>query len=157
MPKRRQLRGFDLRQIEGFTGLIGVDEAGRGAFAGPVVAAAVLIDRNFLDGPWVAAQAGRVNDSKLLTAAERDGLWLDFEKLAARGLMHAHFGSAGVDEIERYNILGATKLAMRSSRGTIPIFSPPSTTARNSGRPSPAACWSTGCRCAIFPIRTRPL
>ncbi len=38
MPKRRQLRGFDLKQIEGFTSLIGVDEAGRGAFAGPVVA-----------------------------------------------------------------------------------------------------------------------
>jgi ribonuclease HII len=113
MPKRRQLRGFDLKQIEGFTSLIGVDEAGRGAFAGPVVAGAVLIDRNFLEGSWVAAQAARVNDSKLLTAAERDGLWLDFEKLAAKGLLHAHFGSAGVDEIERYNILGATKLAMR--------------------------------------------
>ena len=38
MPKRRQLRAFDLKQIEGFTNLIGVDEAGRGALAGPVVA-----------------------------------------------------------------------------------------------------------------------
>ncbi|MEY4004558.1 MAG: hypothetical protein RLZZ221_654, partial [Verrucomicrobiota bacterium] len=35
--KRRQLRGFDLRQISGVEHLIGVDEAGRGAFAGPVV------------------------------------------------------------------------------------------------------------------------
>ena len=40
MAKRRQLRGFDLKQIYGFKGLIGVDEAGRGALAGPVVAAA---------------------------------------------------------------------------------------------------------------------
>ena len=39
--KRRQLRGFDLRQIAGVEHLIGVDEAGRGAFAGPVVAGAV--------------------------------------------------------------------------------------------------------------------
>ena len=38
MPKRRQLRGFDLKQIEGVAELIGVDEAGRGALAGPVVA-----------------------------------------------------------------------------------------------------------------------
>ena len=34
MPKRRQLRAFDLKQMEGFTQLIGVDEAGRGALAG---------------------------------------------------------------------------------------------------------------------------
>jgi ribonuclease HII len=41
--KRRQLRGFDLKQLDGVTSLIGVDEAGRGALAGPVVAAAVLV------------------------------------------------------------------------------------------------------------------
>ena len=40
MAKRRQLRGFDLKQIVGFDTLIGVDEAGRGALAGPVVAGA---------------------------------------------------------------------------------------------------------------------
>ena len=46
MPKRRQLRAFDIKQIEGLEGLLGVDEAGRGALAGPVVAGAVLV-RNF--------------------------------------------------------------------------------------------------------------
>ena len=40
MPKRRQLRSFDLKKIEGFESLIGVDEVGRGALAGPVVAGA---------------------------------------------------------------------------------------------------------------------
>jgi ribonuclease HII len=114
MPvKRRQLRGFDLKQIEGVAELIGVDEAGRGALAGPVVAGAVLVTRAFLDGRWAAANASRVNDSKLLTPAERDALWLDFEALVAEGQIHATFGVADVAEIEQLNILGATKLAMR--------------------------------------------
>jgi ribonuclease HII len=113
MPKRRQLRGFDLKQIEGVSELIGVDEAGRGALAGPVVAGAVLVNREFLEGRWALAKAGRVNDSKQLTASERDELWFEFETLAAQGQIHAHFGVADVDEIERLNILGATKLAMR--------------------------------------------
>ena len=112
-PKRRQLRGFDLKQIEGVSELIGVDEAGRGALAGPVVAGAVLVTRMFLEGRWAATNAGRINDSKQLTAAERDALWFDFEALMAEGQIHATFGLADVIEIEQVNILGATKLAMR--------------------------------------------
>src|SRR5947208_2081277 len=111
--KRRQLRGFDLKQITEVTSLIGVDEAGRGALAGPVVAAAVLVTREFLDGRWAAAKAHRVNDSKQLTPAEREELWLEFKTLVAQGQIHANYGVAGVDEIEERNILGATKLAMR--------------------------------------------
>lgn len=113
MPIRRQLRAFDLKRIEGVASLIGVDEAGRGALAGPVVAGAVLVTREFLEGRWAVTRAGRVNDSKLLTAAERDGLWGEFEELAAQGQIHAQYGTASVEEIERLNILGATKLAMR--------------------------------------------
>ncbi len=113
MPKRRQLRGFDLKQIEGVSGLIGVDEAGRGALAGPVVAGAVLVTREFLEGRWAVGRGGRVNDSKQLEAAEREALWAEFEELAATGQIHAQFGVAGVEEIEQFNILGATKLAMR--------------------------------------------
>jgi ribonuclease HII len=113
MAKRRQLRGFDLKQIEGVSSLIGVDEAGRGALAGPVVAGAVLVTREFLEGRWATANAGRINDSKQLSAAERDALWFEFETLVGQGQIHAHFGSADVAEIESLNILGATKLAMR--------------------------------------------
>lgn len=113
MAKRRQLRGFDLKQIEGVASLIGVDEAGRGALAGPVVAGAVLVTREFLDGRWTETNARRINDSKQLTATERDALWLDFEALVAEGQIHANFGVAEVPEIEQFNILGATKLAMR--------------------------------------------
>ncbi|HVT74341.1 MAG TPA: ribonuclease HII [Lacunisphaera sp.] len=113
MPKRRQLRGFDLRQIPGLAGLIGVDEAGRGSLAGPVVAAAVLVSQDFLEGRWAVTKGGRVNDSKQLSAEQRAELWGEFEQLAAQGQIHAHYGAASVAEIETHNILGATKLAMR--------------------------------------------
>ena len=95
MAKRRQLRGFDLKQIEGVASLIGVDEVGRGAFAGPVVAAAVMVTREFLESRWAIGRAGRINDSKLLTAELREELYAEFEQLAGEGLIHAHVGAAG--------------------------------------------------------------
>jgi len=113
MPKRRQLRGFDLKQIEGCECLIGVDEAGRGALAGPVAAGAVLVTKEFLESNWVTTNARRINDSKQLTATDRDTLWLDFEALMAEQKIHVNYGMADVAEIEQLNILGATKLAMR--------------------------------------------
>jgi ribonuclease HII len=111
--KRRQLRGFDVKQIEGVSGLIGVDEAGRGALAGPVVAAAVHVNLEFLESRWAISRAGRVNDSKLLTATDREELWVEFESLLVGGQIRTHYGVASVEEIEQFNILGATKLAMR--------------------------------------------
>jgi len=113
MPKRRQLRRFDLKHLEGVAELIGVDEVGRGALAGPVVAAAVLLTREFLNSRWAEANIRRINDSKQLTAIERESLWKDFEALASQGQIHATIGAAEVAEIEQHNILGATKLAMR--------------------------------------------
>ena len=137
MPKRRQLRAFDLKQLDGTASLIGVDEVGRGALAGPVVAGAVLVSREFLEGRWASTKAGRVNDSKLLTATAREELWAEFEDLARQGQIHANFGVADVAEVEQLNILGATKLAMRRAiEGIYPpsafeqksepdLFSPP--------------------------------
>jgi ribonuclease HII len=115
--KRRQLRGFDLRQINGVNHLIGVDEVGRGAFAGPVVAAAVMVSREFLESRWALTKSNRVNDSKLLSAELREELWAEFEALAAEGRIHANHGIATVEEIAQWNILGATKLAMRRALG----------------------------------------
>lgn len=77
----------------------GVDEAGRGPWAGPVVAAAVILDpQRFPPG---------INDSKKLNSAKREALYDAILAHAKAGV-----GIATVEEIDRLNILGATKLAM---------------------------------------------
>lgn len=79
----------------------GVDEAGRGPLAGPVVAAAVILDdRNPIRG---------LADSKVLTARRREQL---FDEIRARALC-CSVAQASVDEIDMLNILQATMLAMR--------------------------------------------
>lgn len=79
----------------------GVDEAGRGPLAGPVIAAAVILDaRNPIKG---------LADSKKLSALQRERL---FDLICARALCCA-VGSASVQEIDEINILQATMLAMR--------------------------------------------
>ena len=79
----------------------GVDEAGRGPLAGPVVAAAVILD----DLRPIAGLA----DSKKLTAARREKL---FDEIRAKALC-CSIAEASVEEIDRLNILQATLLAMR--------------------------------------------
>ena len=81
--------------------LAGVDEAGRGPLAGPVVAAAVILD----DLRPIAGLA----DSKKLTAARREAL---FDDIRAHALCTS-IAEASVEEIDRLNILQATLLAMR--------------------------------------------
>ena len=79
----------------------GVDEAGRGPLAGPVVAAAVILDdRHPIDG---------LADSKQLTARRRERL---HDEIRAHALC-CSVAEASVDEIDRVNILQATMLAMR--------------------------------------------
>ena len=79
----------------------GVDEAGRGPLAGPVVAAAVILD----DTRPIAGLA----DSKVLTALRRERL---YDEIRAKALC-CSIGEADVAEIERLNILQATMLAMQ--------------------------------------------
>lgn len=92
------LRERQLRQ-EGFAFVAGVDEAGRGPLAGPVVAAAVILPSEG-DLPGVF-------DSKQLTDARRRVLRDEIMKIASVGV-----GVAEVDEIDELNILRATHLAM---------------------------------------------
>ena len=81
--------------------MAGVDEAGRGPLAGPVVAAAVILDElNPIKG---------LNDSKALTARARERL---FDEIRGKALC-CSIGQASVEEIDRLNILQATLLAMR--------------------------------------------
>ncbi len=88
----------------GATPVAGVDEAGRGPWAGPVFAAAVAFGRRALPEELI----GRLDDSKLLSRAWR-------ERLYPLILSHAQIGvgQASVVEIDRLNILAATMLAMR--------------------------------------------
>ncbi|WP_035202791.1 ribonuclease HII [Acidovorax sp. CF316] len=79
----------------------GVDEAGRGPLAGPVVAAAVILD----DMRPIAG----LDDSKKLTALRREAL---FDEIRAKALCFA-IAEASVEEIDQLNILQATLLAMR--------------------------------------------
>ena len=79
----------------------GVDEAGRGPLAGPVVAAAVILDER----QPIAGLA----DSKKLTALRRERL---FDEIRAKALC-CSVAEASVEEIDRLNILQATLLAMR--------------------------------------------
>jgi ribonuclease HII len=86
----------------GATGLVaGVDEAGRGPLAGPVMAAAVILD----DLHPIAGLA----DSKQLSASKRERL---FDEIRAKALCFA-VAQASVEEIDQLNILQATLLAMR--------------------------------------------
>lgn len=85
---------------DGHVRIAGIDEAGRGPWAGPVVAAAVILDpANIPCG---------LNDSKKLSRARREQLFPAIEEVANVGI-----GQASVDEIDDINILRASFLAMR--------------------------------------------
>lgn len=93
--------GQDRFQWSGPGLLAGVDEAGRGPLAGPVVAAAVILDvRQPIEG---------LADSKKLSPARRDAL---YDTIRARALC-CSVAMASVEEIDRLNILQATLLAMQ--------------------------------------------
>ena len=89
--------------LQGVQRIAGVDEAGRGPLAGPVVAAAVMFPKEYLlDG---------VNDSKKCTPKQREELFT----LIMEQAMSVGIGIVDHEVIDRINILHATHLAMRKS------------------------------------------
>ncbi|MCY3992282.1 MAG: ribonuclease HII [Caldilineaceae bacterium] len=89
----------------GFTRVAGLDEAGRGALAGPVVAGAVILPENTRHaGLWAAVQ-----DSKLLSPLRREELSVRIQGQAAAWSL----GQASAAEIDARGIAPATRLAMR--------------------------------------------
>lgn len=101
--------GPDLSLEAALPGVVcGVDEAGRGPWAGPVLAAAVILDP--------ARVPAGIDDSKKLTAAKRAAL---FEMLTA--CARIGIGAASVREIDALNILQATLLAMRRAVEALPL------------------------------------
>jgi ribonuclease HII len=93
----------DELRAEGFRRIAGVDEVGRGPLAGPVCAAAVVLDLDRLP-PEVA---GALDDSKRLSAQARERLAPLIRESGAVGL-----GQASVEEVESLNIHAASQLAM---------------------------------------------
>jgi len=89
----------DRVRAQGFDLIIGVDEAGRGPLAGPVVASAVAIQKDSFHTP--------IKDSKKLTAAQREKAFVEIYKNAYVGI-----GIISETVIDRENILQATFLAM---------------------------------------------
>jgi ribonuclease HII len=106
---------FSLELAEG--GLVaGVDEAGRGPLAGPVVAGAVLFLR-----PCPPALAGLLDDSKRLSAPARMAAAKALHVAAAEGVLALALGAASANEIGRLNILHASLLAMRRAVLRLPV------------------------------------
>jgi ribonuclease HII len=93
---------------KGFREVAGVDEAGRGPLAGPVMAAAVIFERSFLETEEHGLLEG-LTDSKKLSEAKREHF---FEILSSSPQVKSGVGIAGVDEIDSINILNATHRAM---------------------------------------------
>ena len=108
----------------------GIDEAGRGPWAGPVVAAAVILDPATLP----SLLAGGIDDSKALSPAKRRELYRGLLECAEMGV-----GAASVREIEERNILGATLTAMTRALAALPR--------------RPAAALVDGNRAPDFPCR----
>ena len=102
MRSRKFLKAEQATLVWDAPGLVaGVDEAGRGPLAGPVVAAAVILD----DQRRIRGLA----DSKVLTPLQRERL---NDQILAKALC-CSIGQASVEEIDTHNILQATMLAMR--------------------------------------------
>ncbi|MCB1086559.1 MAG: ribonuclease HII [Verrucomicrobiae bacterium] len=110
-------------RADGFRNIAGIDEAGRGPLAGPVVAAAVILPDDYAHPT--------LNDSKQLSAARREALYAEITadtRIAwASALVEA-------DEIDRINILQSTYAAMRKAVTSLPR---PADIALIDGRPVP--------------------
>lgn len=94
---------------QGYTRICGIDEAGRGPLAGPVVAAAVILPPGY--------ELPGLNDSKKLTARRREQL---FAILMADDAVQKCIAQASVQEIDELNILRATHLAMQRAALGLP-------------------------------------
>lgn len=104
LPERPDLSFEEALWRQGLTRVAGVDEAGRGALAGPVAAGAVVLPNN---QPEVMARLHGVRDSKVMTAGERS-IWAAEIKAIATAW---GVGMASAEEIDRLGIVPATCLA----------------------------------------------
>ncbi len=113
-PERAGLEHEQALWAAGYRAIAGVDEAGRGAWAGPVVAAAVILPA---DPAALAPLLGHVDDSKRLTPAARErALALIEQRALAVGV-----GSMSSAEIDRVGIAPATRAAMLAALAALAV------------------------------------
>jgi ribonuclease HII len=117
----------------------GVDEAGRGPLAGPVLAAAVVFPRR-----PPRALARLIDDSKQLDAEARATAFAALWQSRAAGIAEVGVGAASVAEIARLNILHAALLAMARAVARLPA--PPDLALVDGNQPPPLAC---AVRCVV--------
>ncbi len=103
-----ELQRFDSQYRSGTLVIAGMDEVGRGPLAGNVVTACVVIPENPLI-EWI-------DDSKKLSESRREKV---YDQIMANAL-YVGIGQVGPDEIDRINILQATKKAMRTAACSVP-------------------------------------
>ena len=89
-------------------GIVGVDEAGRGCLAGPVVAAAVVLPVAFFRDAKNRKRTDEMNDSKQFNENKREQLYSVIMEMVEKRILFGAFGQASIDEIESRNIVGAT-------------------------------------------------
>jgi ribonuclease HII len=112
----------------------GIDEVGRGPLAGPVVAAAVILEpRRF---PKMLRR--ELDDSKLLAPSRRDSCYRALRDCAGRGAARIGVGAASVREIDKINILRASLLAM--ARAVAALAVEPDIALVDGGIAPPIAC-----------------
>ena len=119
--------------------MAGVDEAGRGPLAGPVLAAAVVFPRGVPPGLGLL-----LDDSKRLSAAARETAFAALQAAAAAGGLEFAIAAASSAEIGRLNILRATHLAMARAVARLPA--PPDLALVDGNQPPPLPC---AVRCVV--------
>lgn len=97
--------------------VVGIDEAGRGPWAGPVVAGAVIIKDKNLPKDLLS----QLDDSKKLTAKKREVLFQKLFEEQEKGSILIGIGQASAQEIDEINILQATFLAMKRAVAALPM------------------------------------
>ena len=107
------LQAYDRDWLLDYSRLIGIDEAGRGCLAGPVVAGACVFSLKLFESPDALLRSALINDSKQLSTESRESQFTVLESLQAEGLIDFAVASGSVAEICEHNILGATRLAMQ--------------------------------------------
>ena len=93
-------------EAKGYRYIAGIDEVGRGALAGPVVAAAVILPCH-INAPWLS----QIKDSKQLSPAKRELLFPHINEAA----ISVGIGKAAAEVIDKQGIIRATRLAMKSA------------------------------------------